>query len=59
MKLDEKDYLAHYGILRKSGRYPWGSGGTQSARNKKFLDIVTELRKEGMTESEIARGYQL
>ena len=23
-----EDYLAHYGILRKSGRYPWGSGGS-------------------------------
>lgn len=54
--IDEKDYLAHYGILRKSGRYPWGSGGTQSARNRSFLDHVDGLRKEGMSEVDIARG---
>lgn len=23
---NEYDYLAHYGIKRRSGRYPWGSG---------------------------------
>lgn len=56
--ISEEDYLAHYGILRKSGRYPWGSGGTQSARNRRFLDEITRLRKEeGLSNSEIARGF--
>ena len=57
MKLDEKDYLEHYGILRRSGRYPWGSGGTQSARNKKFLDTIEDMKNQGMTETEIARAF--
>lgn len=57
MLIDESEYLAHYGILRRSGRYPWGSGGTQNSRNRKFLDTVAELRKEGMTDTEIARGF--
>lgn len=58
MIIPEKDYLAHYGILRKSGRYPWGSGETQSQRNRSFLDTVENLRKnEGMSETEIARGF--
>ena len=57
MKLTEDQYLAHYGILRRSGRYPWGSGGTQSKRNKMFLDIVEDMRKQGMSEAEIARGF--
>lgn len=57
MIIDEEDYLAHYGILRKSGRYPWGSGETQSTRNRTFLDTVEGLRKDGMSESEIARGF--
>jgi predicted transcriptional regulator len=57
LTMDENDYLAHYGILRKSGRYPWGSGGTQEARNKMFLDHVNELRKQGLSEVEIARGF--
>ena len=25
---ETEDELYHYGILRKSGRYPWGSGAT-------------------------------
>ena len=57
MNLTEEQYLAHYGILRRSGRYPWGSGSTQSARNKSFLDTVEELKKKGMTEAEIAKGF--
>lgn len=56
MIVDEDDYLMHYGILRKSGRYPWGSGETQSARHKSFLDHVENLRRQGLSEPEIARG---
>lgn len=58
MILDEEAYLMHYGILRRSGRYPWGSGGNQSARNRSFLDIVDGLRRtSGMTEKQIADGF--
>ena len=54
----EEEFLAHYGILRKSGRYPWGSGGTQSARNASFLQIVRDHEKnDKMSEKEIADGY--
>ena len=59
MYLDEEAYFAHYGILRKSGRYPWGSGGTQDQRNKMFLDTVSELKRKGMTDVEIARGFEM
>lgn len=55
--MKEEDYLAHYGILRKSGRYPWGSGGTQNKRNKMFLDIVDEMRQGGHSDTEIAKGF--
>lgn len=53
----EEEHLAHYGILRRSGRYPWGSGSTQSARNKSFLDTIEELKKKGLTETQIAEGF--
>lgn len=53
----EDDYIAHYGILRRSGRYPWGSGSTENARNKRFLDIVSEQRRSGMSDAEIARHW--
>ena len=55
MIIYDEDYLEHYGILRKSGRYPWGSGGHQDARNRDFLDYIAVLKNEGLTMSEIAK----
>jgi transposase len=52
----QEEHLAHYGILRRSGRYPWGSGN-QSQRNRSFLDTVDKLKKEGMSEAQIASGF--
>lgn len=57
MIIDEEDYLAHYGTLHKSGRYPWGSGETQSIRNKMFLDHVSDLQKQGLTDAQIGQGF--
>lgn len=57
MEFDEEAYLAHYGILRRSGRYPWGSGESQEERNRTFLSIVDEMHKKGMSDTEIARGF--
>lgn len=54
--IPEEDYLAHYGILRKSGRYPWGSGETQQERNQTFLGMVNDLKSRGLNATEIARG---
>jgi hypothetical protein len=50
--------LKHYGTPRHSGRYPWGSGGedTTGQRNKDFLGYVNDLKKQGMSEVDIARG---
>ena len=56
MEIKEEDLL-HYGILRRSGRYPWGSGGTQNQRNRSFLDTVDYLKSQGMSETEIAKGF--
>lgn len=53
----EEEHLAHYGILRRSGRYPWGSGGPDDMRNKDFPSQVNVLKKEGWSEKEIATGY--
>jgi predicted transcriptional regulator len=55
----QEEHLAHYGILRKSGRYPWGSGGTQEQRSRDFSSYYEGLKKEGMSETEIARGVGL
>lgn len=59
MEIKEEDLL-HYGILRRSGRYPWGSGGedgySEDRRNPSFLDQVAGLKAKGLSETEIARG---
>jgi hypothetical protein len=55
--MEEEDYLQHYGILRKSGRYPWGSGDNVSQRSQTFLDTVDSLRSQGLSDTEICRGF--
>lgn len=57
MIIEEDDWLAHYGILRKSGRYPWGSGKDESSRAQTFLDMVADCRKQGLTDTQIAEGF--
>lgn len=52
----KEQHLKHYGILRRSGRYPWGSGG-QNVRYKTFLDTIGEQRKSGMSDTEIAKSW--
>ncbi len=56
------NYLLHYGTPRRSGRYPWGSGGEDGSpdkRNKAFLDHVADLRRQGLTEAQIAKGMNM
>jgi DNA-binding CsgD family transcriptional regulator len=50
----DEEALAHYGMPRRSGRYPWGSGDDPYQHNIDFLGRVKELKKEGKTEREIA-----
>lgn len=49
-------YIAHYGVKRRSGRYPWGSGEDPEQRGTSFLGYVDELKKQGLSEVEIARN---
>ena len=41
-----EDILMHYGIARRSGRYPWGSGDNPYQHSGDFLGRVEELRKQ-------------
>lgn len=50
------DYLMHYGVKRRSGRYPWGSGDSPYQRSGDFLSRVEELRKEGFTYTDPETG---
>ncbi len=51
--------LVHYGIKRRSGRYPWGSGDKNFQRSGDFLSRVQELKKSGMSEPEIVSALGL
>lgn len=53
------NYLMHYGMPRRSGRYPWGSGDTPYQRSGDFLSRVEDMRKEGKSEKEIASELDL
>ncbi len=46
-----EDTLMHYGIKRRSGRYPWGSGEDPYQHGRDFLGRVEELKKQGWTET--------
>lgn len=48
--------LIHYGTPRHSGRYPWGSGKDPYQSSMSFIGYVDNLRKEGLSEREIAEG---
>jgi len=50
------DELLHYGVLRRSGRYPWGSGLEPQEHNRGFLGYVAELKTKGVTDTNIAKG---
>lgn len=54
-----EDELVHEGILRKSGRYPWGSGETPRQRNKEFLEYVADLKRKGVSDVNIAKGMAI
>lgn len=44
-----EDDLIHYGIKRRSGRYPWGSGDDPYQHGRDFLGRVDEMRKNNFT----------
>lgn len=53
------DELYHYGTPRHSGRYPWGSGKDPYQRNKNFKKTVEDLRKQGLSDKEIASAMKI
>ena len=62
MFYDEKPSLrdiVHYGTPRHSGRYPYGSGKDPYQHSGDFLSRVNELKKQGLSEKEIADAVGL
>ena len=52
------NFLKHYGTPRHSGRYPWGSGKNPQ-RNKNFLSRANDLKKQGFTDTEVAKAMNM
>ena len=52
--------IEHYGVKRRSGRYPWGSGEDPYQHSGDFISRVNSLKKSGMSEKDIstAMGYE-
>ena len=49
-----EEILMHYGMPRRSGRYPWGSGDNPYQHSGDFLSRIDELKSQGLRETEIA-----
>ncbi len=48
-ELSDDEYLEHYGMPRRSGRYPWGSGKEPYQHSGDFLSRVNDLKKQNVT----------
>lgn len=62
--VDVLDYLAHYGVKRRSGAHPWGSGEIPYQHEPWFtwgkndwLNKYREYEKEGMSKADIAKEF--
>lgn len=59
MDFNLEEELMHYGMPRRSGRYPWGSGDDPYQRTRDFLGRIEEYQKQGMSEVDIARAMNI
>lgn len=62
--LSYEDFIEHYGTPHQgytphSGRYAWGSGENAYQRAGGFLLKVTEMRKQGIEDTEIAKSFNM
>lgn len=54
--ISDSEGLEHYGMPKRSGRYPWGSGEDPYQHGSRdFLGRYDELKKKGLSEKEIAK----
>lgn len=57
LTINEDDYLAHIGVIRRSGRYPWGSGSDKEMLRGNFVQVTNQLAARGYTPPQIAEGF--
>lgn len=54
-----EEILMHYGVKRRSGRYPWGSGENPYQHSGDWLSRVESLSAEGLSQKEIAERMEM
>jgi DNA-binding CsgD family transcriptional regulator len=66
---EDRDVLTHYGIRKRSGRYPYGSGKedaqkypweageTPAERANAFQSIIKDMRRQGLKDKAIAETF--
>lgn len=54
--IDEEDILIHYGMPRRSGRYPWGSGENPYQSEANFRKGLREMTSQGLSEKDIMQA---
>ena len=54
--MTDDEFIEHYGMPRRSGRYPWGSGDEPYQHSRDFLGRVEEMRKDGFTYTDPETG---
>lgn len=58
LSAENLDGLQQYGVKRRSGRFPWGSGDDPYQHESwTFLNKVDSLREKGMSEADIAKEF--
>jgi len=50
-QMSDEEFLQHYGMPRRSGRYPWGSGEDPYQHSMDFLGRISELKRKGWKET--------
>lgn len=50
-ELTDKEFLEHYGMPRRSGRYPWGSGKDPYQHSIDFIGRIEALKRKGWKET--------
>ena len=53
------DELMHYGMPRRSGRYPWGSGKDPHQHCTDFLSRIQYMSENGVSDEDIAKSMGL
>lgn len=50
-EMSDEEFLEHYGMPRRSGRYPWGSGKDDYQHSIDFLGRIDKLKQSGWKET--------